>query len=212
MTRRIDAVGRAELARRLGRGLLRVRSPLQAGVADSESPGCTAALASLRNPYVIEDEPGAWHTTGWLGAFESTHSEYAVAAETPADIAAAVQFARDHDVRLAIKGTGHDYLGRSSAPGSLLIWTKPMRDITVHDAFTPKGAPGDAERALAAVTVGAGARWLEVYHALAGRGRFALGGGCTRSEQRAGSPRAVGSGASHGDTGPLPATSWRSRS
>jgi FAD/FMN-containing dehydrogenase len=38
-----------------------------------------------------------------------------------ADVAAAVEFARDRGIGLVIKGTGHDYLGRSSAPESLLI-------------------------------------------------------------------------------------------
>src|SRR5437764_8219958 len=36
------------------------------------------------------------------------------------DIAAAVDFARRNRLRLVVKGTGHDYLGRSNAPDSLL--------------------------------------------------------------------------------------------
>jgi len=166
------------LARKVGNRLLRVEAPVRACLAGAGSPDCATALASLRNPYAIGDDPGAFHTTGWLGAYEARHSTRAVAAETAADIAAAVEFARSNGIRLVIKGTGHDYLGRSSAPGSLLVWTHRMREITVHDAFTPAGA-GGGEPGVPAVTVGAGTRWLEAYQALAGHGRYIQGGGCT---------------------------------
>lgn len=53
-----------------------------------------------------------------------------------------------------------------------------MRDVTAHDTFTPAGAPADAEGGVAAVTVGAGTRWLEVYRAVTARGRYVQGGGC----------------------------------
>src|SRR5215472_12364991 len=164
------------LAQRVGHRLIRVQAPLRECLAGGDAARCAQALANLRNPYAIEDDPGAFHTTGWLGAFDAGHSPVAVAAETPADIAAAVDFARDHGLGLVIKGTGHDYLGRSSAPSSLLVWTHRMRDITVHDAFTPAGPGGPG---VPAVTVGAGARWLEVYQAAARHGRLVQGGGCT---------------------------------
>jgi FAD/FMN-containing dehydrogenase len=44
----------------------------------------------------------------------------------------------------------------------------------VHDAFAPAGGGPPVP----AVTVGAGTRWLEVYQALARRGRYVQGGGC----------------------------------
>jgi FAD binding domain/Berberine and berberine like len=174
----IGALDTAELGRQFGSRAVAVRSPVQACVADGASAACAAALANLRNPFWIEDLPGGYHTTGWLGAYEPQHSTHAVAVQSAADIAAVVRFARDRGVRLAIKGTGHDYLGRSRSPGSLLVWTHAMREITVHDAFRPAGAP-PGERGVPAVTVGAGTRWLEVYQALAPRGRYAQGGGCT---------------------------------
>ncbi|HEY6478671.1 MAG TPA: FAD-binding protein [Streptosporangiaceae bacterium] len=152
----------SELARQVGDRLLRVQAP----------------PAGLRNPYAIQDDPGAFQTTGWLGAYDSRASAVAVAAETAGDIAAAVRFAAATGTRLAIKGTGHDYLGRSGAPGSLLVWTHRMREVTVHDAFTPAGAAAGAP-GVPAVTVGAGTRWLEAYQALAARGRYVQGGGCT---------------------------------
>jgi FAD/FMN-containing dehydrogenase len=174
----IDALDFSALAQKVGDRLLHVQAPLRACLSGGDVPGCAEALASLRNPYAIEDDPGAFHTTGWLGAYNARHSPVAVAAGTAADIAAAVDFARDRGLGLVIKGTGHDYLGRSSAPGSLLVWTHRMRDVTVHDTFTPAGSSGPGH-GVPAVTVGAGTRWLEVYQAVAGHGRYVQGGGCT---------------------------------
>lgn len=46
---------------------------------------------------------------------------YVVNATTPARVQAAVKFAGKHNVRLNVKGTGHDYLGRSDYRGLLSI-------------------------------------------------------------------------------------------
>lgn len=89
---------------------------------------------------------------------------------------AAVNFAREHGVRLVVKGTGHDYLGRSNAPDSLLVWTHNMRDVTVHDDFRISGGTGAG---VPAISVGAGTRWLEAYVAASQHRRYVHGGGCT---------------------------------
>ncbi|HEU4734377.1 MAG TPA: FAD-binding protein, partial [Kofleriaceae bacterium] len=156
-----------------------VHAPLEPCRTDPASPACSSALASITNPFYLQDQPGGTEVTGWLDAWTPAPSAYAVAAETTDDIAAAIRFARDHHLRLAIKGTGHDYLGRSSAPDSLLIWTHRMRQVTVHDAFVARGCPGEA-RGVPAVTVEAGARWIEAYRAVTvEHGRYVQGGGCT---------------------------------
>ena len=172
----MDGLDISALERQVGDRLLRVQSPLRACLPGGDSGRCAQALANLRNPYAIEDDPGAFHTTGWLGAFDAGHSPVAVAAETPADIAAAVDFARDRGLGLVIKGTGHDYLGRSSAPGALLVWTHRMRDITVHDAFTPAGTGGPG---VPAVTVGA----KSGVRRRTGRARSDSGGAGSRGRQ-----------------------------
>lgn len=175
--RNIEELDCSALAAKVGSRLLDVGAPLAACLAGRDGQECAAALASLRNPYAIEDDPGAFHTTGWHGAHVSAHSPRVVAAESAADIAAAVDFAREHDAGLVIKGTGHDYLGRSCAPGSLMIWTHRIRDVTVHDDFVPAGSHAD-EAGVPAITVGAGTRWLEAYQALLPHGRYVQGGGC----------------------------------
>jgi hypothetical protein len=58
-----------------------------------------------------------------------------------------------------------------------MIWTHPMREVTVHDSFVPAGSPADAA-GVPAISVGAGTRWLEAYQALLPHGRYVQGGGC----------------------------------
>jgi FAD/FMN-containing dehydrogenase len=96
-----------------------------------------------------------------------------------ADVVAAVNFARENNLRLVIKGGGHSYQGASCAPDSLLIWTRHMDWIVLHDAFVPQGCAGQMAPQ-PAVQIGAGAIWLHVYQEVTGKGgRFVRGGGCT---------------------------------
>jgi FAD/FMN-containing dehydrogenase len=132
----------------------------------------------LSNPYYIGDEAGLTQTLGWVDAWTSQPSVYAVAAESTADVVAAVNFARTHNLRVAVKGGGHSYQGTSNAPDSLLIWTRRMKAITLHDGFVGRGCAGRAEPQQA-VTIGAGAMWGQAYGAVAVRaGRYVQGGGC----------------------------------
>jgi FAD/FMN-containing dehydrogenase len=142
-------------------------------------PDLTApdAIAQLSNPFYIADQAGLTESSGWLDAWRSAPSAYRVKAESAADIAAAVRFASAHNLRLVVKGRGHSYLGGSNAPDSLLVWTRGMDDVTVHDAFTPAGSTAAP---VPAVTCGAGAMWLHAYQAVSvGAGRYVQGGGCT---------------------------------
>jgi FAD/FMN-containing dehydrogenase len=131
----------------------------------------------LSDPFYIGDQPGLTQSSGWLDAWRSSPSAYVVAAESAADVAAAIRFARAHNLRLVVRGGGHSYLGTSNAPDSLLIWTRRMKAITVHDAFTPEGS---AAAPVPAVSAGAGCIWLHAYQAVTGgAGRYVQGGGCT---------------------------------
>jgi FAD/FMN-containing dehydrogenase len=135
------------------------------------------AKALLGNPFYLADQPGLTEFSGWLDAWHSSPSAYAVAAENVADVVAAVRFARTHNLRLVIKGRGHSFFGASNAPDSLLLWTRRMDDVTVHDGFTPAGSK---VAPVPAVSCGAGAMWLHAYQAVSvGAGRYVQGGGCT---------------------------------
>jgi hypothetical protein len=169
----------ARLRRTVGGRLVKVESPFD-GCADAPAGAtCTELFQSLGNPFFIGDSVALTQTLVWTGAWTSAASKYAVVANGSADIAAAVNFARKHRLRLAVKGGAHSYIGGSNAPDSLLIWTRSMRTVELHDRFVPRGGEGriDPEPA---VTVGAGAIWLDVYEAVTTKGgRYAQGGGCT---------------------------------
>ncbi len=167
------------LSARVGGRLIQPTSPVVACLSDGASAACKSALANIKNPFFLEDDPGATQTNGWVDAWEVKVSPYAVAAESAADVSAAVQFAAKHKLRLVVKGTGHDYFGRSNAADSLLVWTHRMRDVRAEDAFTPVGAPKGTP-AVPVVNAAAGARWLEGYTEVTTRnGRYVQGGGCT---------------------------------
>ncbi|CEQ41959.1 SPOSA6832_03737 [Sporobolomyces salmonicolor] len=80
---------------------------------------------------------------------------YVVDAQSAEDVAKAVNFSREHNLRLRIKNTGHDYLGRSSDVGSFTIWTHHLKTIHYNSAFVPEGAPEGTEPH-AAILAGAG--------------------------------------------------------
>ena len=131
----------------------------------------------LSDPFYIGDQPGLTPNSGWLDAWRSSPSAYVVAAETAADVAAAIRFARAHNLRLVVKGGSHSFLGTSNAPDSLLVWTRRMNAVTVHDGFTPQGSEAAP---VPAVSAGAGCIWLHLYQAvIGGAGRYVQGGGCT---------------------------------
>ena len=131
----------------------------------------------LSNPFYIGDQAGLTQSSGWVDAWRSAPSAYVVRAENAADVSAAVRFAAAHRLRLVVKGGGHSYMGGSQAPDSLLVWTRAMQQVELHDAFTPQGAK---TAPVPAVSVGAGCLWGRVYEAVSVRGgRYVQGGGCT---------------------------------
>jgi FAD/FMN-containing dehydrogenase len=99
-----------------------------------------------------------------------------VAARRTEDVVAAVNFARERRLRLVVKGGGHSYQGTSNAPDSLLVWTRRLHEVRVHDAFVAQGCEAAPVRA---VSVGAGAIWSQVYDAVTTQaGGYVQGGGC----------------------------------
>jgi FAD binding domain/Berberine and berberine like len=167
-----------KLNQEVGGRLVKVQSPLIECVNAPMSADCQGVFAELRNPYYIGDEAGLTQTLGWVDAWTFAPSVYAVAAKRTSDIVAAINFARQRNLRLVVKGGGHSYQGTSNAADSLLVWTRHMNAITVHDAFVPSGCGSmDPKQA---VSVEAGAIWMQVYAAVTTQhGRYVQGGGCT---------------------------------
>jgi hypothetical protein len=68
-------------------------------------------------------------------------SAYYVDAESPTDVQATLNFVREHNIRLIIKNTGHDFLGRSSAANTLALRTANLKALQYQANFTAKNCP-----------------------------------------------------------------------
>ncbi|ESK89354.1 isoamyl alcohol oxidase [Moniliophthora roreri MCA 2997] len=100
------------------------------------------------------------------------------------DVQAGFAFAKEHNVPLVVKNSGHDYKGRSSAPGSLALWTHNLKDITYDTVFTPEGC-SEQDHTYPAVSMGAGVQWQDAY-TFAEAHNITLVGGSDRSVGAAG--------------------------
>jgi len=174
-----DAREWQKLKTALGDALIEVEPLFSPCIKEPHAPACRAVQDNIRNPFFIGDQAAGTQTSGWLDAWMSAPSVYAVKARTAADVVAALDFARAHNLRLTVKGGGHSYQGTSNAADSLLIWTRTMNQITLHNAFVGQGCEGKITPQ-PAVSAGAGAMWIDLYHAVTTEaGRYVQGGGCT---------------------------------
>ena len=169
----------AELAAAVGGNLLEPRALFAPCAADAASDACGEVAQNLRNPFYIGDQPAGTQVSGWLDAWTPAPSAYAVRVRNAEDVARAVSFARAHNLRVVVKGGAHSYLGTSNAPDSLLIWTRALNEVRLHDDFVGAGCAGRMAPT-PAVSLGAGCMWADAYAAVTTRGaRYVQGGGCT---------------------------------
>jgi FAD/FMN-containing dehydrogenase len=115
----------------------------------------------------------------WNGRFNQRPA-LIVRCSGPEDVVAAIEFAQEHDVPLAVKGGGHSYAGHGSCDDGLLIDLSPMHRVDVD---------GDSRTA----RVEAGATWGE-FDAEAQRFGLATPGGSVSTIGVAGLTLGGGSG------------------
>ncbi|KAI0291237.1 FAD-binding domain-containing protein [Multifurca ochricompacta] len=96
---------------------------------------------------------------------------YAVNATAAQHIQAGIRFAQAHNLRVAIKSSGHDYLGRSTAKNSLLLWTAYFQNIS----FTEHFLVADVDQG-PSVTVGSGVGLKTLYAAAKAQNKVFIGG------------------------------------
>ncbi|KAK8069071.1 hypothetical protein PG994_005687 [Apiospora phragmitis] len=70
----------------------------------------------------------------------------AVNATTVKHVQMGVNFARNRNLRLVIKNTGHDWIGRAVGAGSLLIWTHHLKDFEFLPQHKQGGFSGMAAK------------------------------------------------------------------
>lgn len=162
----------------VGGRLIKPQSPLDVCRHEHEGDDCRKLWERMNDPYFLQSQPGTTQSLGWIDAWTSSQSQYAVAAESVEDVIAAVKFARKNKLQLVIRGAGHSYQGRSQAADSLLLWTRKMNRVSIDEAFVPEGAPSGTQ-GVAALSAEAGTIWAEVYTiATTEGGRYVQGGGC----------------------------------
>ncbi|RFU78090.1 6-hydroxy-d-nicotine oxidase [Trichoderma arundinaceum] len=96
---------------------------------------------------------------------------YAIDVSNAAAAVAGVNFARENNIRLIIKNTGHDILGRSVGQGALSLWTHNLKSFEVV-TYKSQSYTGPAAR------IGAGVQVLDLYEAAAAHGYRVVAGGC----------------------------------
>jgi hypothetical protein len=98
--------------------------------------------------------------------------KYVINATKPEHVQLAVNFARNTGVRLIVKNTGHDFLGKSGGKDALSIWTHWMKDIEYIENYEDSdlGYSGPAFKN------GAGVQAFEIYKAAHDKGRVVVGG------------------------------------
>lgn len=146
---------------------------------------CLAIQANFSSPWYHEDDPTSVQSPLFQGRtclpFDSPNGTctlggfptHVVNVSTVAHVQLALNFARNNNLRLIVKNTGHDFLGRSVGAGSLSIWTHNLKQIDfIGNYQSDSGYKGKA------LKVGAGATVLEVYQAAHKNNAIALGGIC----------------------------------
>ncbi|KAI0068041.1 FAD-binding domain-containing protein [Artomyces pyxidatus] len=115
------------------------------------SRGCLLDPNNASDPLAFENST----------CFQGSIPPYYIDVRGVSDVQAALQFAKSSGVHLVIKNSGHDYKGRSSAPGALSLWVHNLNnDILIHNAsFVPEGCAN----AFDSITVGAGIGFRTVY-------------------------------------------------
>ena len=97
--------------------------------------------------------------------------QYSVKAASVDDYKKTIAFAQSKNIRLIIRNTGHDYIGRSTGAGALALWTHFLKDQSVVD-YKSTAYNGKA------IKVGAGVQGFEVEKFAQDKGLVVVSGNC----------------------------------
>jgi FAD/FMN-containing dehydrogenase len=127
--------------------------------------GWSSLQALLDGDLLLPDE-AAYETFRKLfnTRFDDIRPSAVARCTTVDDVRACVEFARRGNIPMHIRSGGHSYAGWSTGPG-LVIDVSPMNRVDLAAGST-------------VATIGAGAKLIDVYDALAARGRTVPGGSC----------------------------------
>ncbi|KAL1857968.1 hypothetical protein Plec18170_003192 [Paecilomyces lecythidis] len=107
-----------------------------------------------------------------------TSPTYTIKATNADDVAAGIKFAKEENVRLVIKNTGHDISQRSQGYGSLSIWIKHIKDgLQFHEKFHYSEGSCPSNWTGSAITIGGGYVWKDAYDLASKHRHVVVGGG-----------------------------------
>ncbi|CRG82838.1 hypothetical protein PISL3812_00184 [Talaromyces islandicus] len=128
----------------------------------------------------------------YLGRLSSLY----VDARDASHVATVIKFAQEHNLRVSIKNTGHDYFGRSTSPNTLAIWTHNMNTMKYHKDFTASNCPAANGKNIG--EMGAGTQAVDAYTYFQTFNMDVTGG----NEGSVGLAGGFGQGGGHGVFGP----------
>ncbi|KAF2663716.1 FAD-binding domain-containing protein [Microthyrium microscopicum] len=100
---------------------------------------------------------------------------YVINATDSRQVGLAVQWANKNNVRVSVKSTGHDFLGRSTQPYSLSIWVHYLQRRVYHaEGFRPEGCGFEIKGP--AVSAGGGTQMEKLNHFVNGHGTSVIHG------------------------------------
>ncbi|CAE6529064.1 unnamed protein product [Rhizoctonia solani] len=141
-----------------------------------DDAACNYVKTNWNNSFWRANQTGAMQNSVWDSPYCRTDTPrnipcdqafvpvYSVDARDDDHVTKAVEFAGKHNLKLVVKNTGHDFLGRSSGEGSFSIWTHNLKGINFTDSFIGAGC-SETTAVEHAVTVRAAEQWIDVYKA-----------------------------------------------
>ncbi|KAI5456055.1 hypothetical protein BGZ63DRAFT_429405 [Mariannaea sp. PMI_226] len=130
----------------------------------------SSVMSPLFEGTTCEPQGAAMGKNCTLGGFPS----YSLNITNVAQIQLAINFARNSNLRLVVRNTGHDFLGKNTGEGALSLWTHHLNDITVLRDYKSAGGRYKGP----AFKIGAGVVVHELYEAAEREGFTAVGGEC----------------------------------
>ncbi|OCL04327.1 putative FAD-dependent isoamyl alcohol oxidase [Glonium stellatum] len=127
--------------------------------------------AEIMNPY-FQNQSCDPYTPTTQPCELGNYAVYSINVTGAADVIAGIQFAKAKNVRLVIRNTGHDYMGKSTGKGALSLWTHNLKTADIMSNYTSTSYRGPS------LKLGAGVIGGEAYEIASSRGYRVVGGTC----------------------------------
>ena len=127
----------------------------------------------IMNPYYQNQSCDPYTSTNRsceLGNYVS----YAINVTGPSDVIAGIQFAKKFNVRLVIKNTGHDFLGKSTGKGGLSLWMWNLKTSNIMESYRNDDSTWNGP----AVKLGAGMTGYDAIELVGPAGYTLVSGDC----------------------------------